>query len=259
MSTHNKHKLQNLLKLWPMHTVAPVAWLKSLDYSRYLVQRYVKSGWVERLEHGTVIRAGDQVEWQGMVWGLQQLDNFYVGGKTALEVHGKGHFVKFKDTKIFMFSQPEHKLPKWMQVRNSAITFINTATNLFPDSVGIDEFSFGEFTLKISNPARAFCEYMHGVDKFHTYDEAYYLMENLQFLSPELMQETLEACTSIKVKRLVLCLARLQNTAWYAKLDKSKIVLGNGRRQWVKNGIYDTEYQITYPASWKEENSESSF
>jgi hypothetical protein len=259
MSVQKESKLRNLLKLWPMHTALPVAWLKTKGFSKSLIQRYVSSGWLEYLDRGVVVRPGDSIDWSGMLWGLQQLCQFHVGGKTALELQGKAHFIKFQENEIYVFSHRGFKFPKWMEKNKQKFEFINTPANLFLSQVGLKIFDFGEFQLQISNPARAFCEYMYVAEKFHSYDESYYIMENLHLLSSDLMQEALEECTSVKIKRLVLCLAKIQNVSWYQNLDKSKFELGSGARKEVKNGIYEPEFLITYPRVWNKAEDESVF
>lgn len=259
MSIKNESNLKSLMKLWPSHTALPVAWLLEKGFSRSLVQRYISSGWMESLGHGAVKKPDDSLDWSGMLWGVQQLSPCHVGGKTALELQGKSHFVKFQDTKIFVFSRRGFRLPKWLGESHSGFNFINVPYSLFSSDVGVSLFSFGDFSLKVSNSARAFCEYVYLMDRFHSHDEAYYLMENLQFLTPDLMQEALEECQSIKVKRLVLCLGKRLNVQWYPKLDLSRLELGKGPRQGVSNGAYDSEYQITYPRVWRKEENESIF
>ena len=259
MSMQNERKLKTLFKLWPIHTALPVAWLKEKGFSRSLIQKYLFSGWLHSLDRGVVVRPDDKVEWSGLLWGLQQLHPFHIGGKTALELQGKAHFVKFQETKIFLFTKPGFKLPKWLKEERGSIEFVNVPTNLFAREVSLKEHSFGEYALKISNPARAFLEYIHLSEKYHSLDEAYYLMEGLQFLSHDLMQEALEECRSVKVKRLVLCLAKKQNANWLKEIGRSKINLGTGVREAVKHGKYDPEFLITYPQSWDRHENEALF
>lgn len=259
MSIQNTSKLKFLFKIWPMHTALPVAWLKEKGFSRSLIQKYLSSGWLQSLSHGAVVRPDDKIEWSGLLWGLQQLHAFHIGGKTALELQGKAHFVKFQESKIFLFTRPGFRLPKWLKEENGSIEFINVPTNLFAKDIGLKEHSFGEYSLTISNAARAFLEYIHLAEKYHSLDEAYYLMESLQFLSAALMQEALKDCRSIKVKRLTLCLSKKQNAHWFKSLDLSKIDLGKGVRKTVEHGRYDPEFLITYPKSWDKDEDEVIF
>lgn len=250
-----RDKLKKLFQMWPVHTVLPVAWLKDQGYSWDLIRAYAKSGWITLLGKGIIARPEDAIDWEGYLWGLQRLQEVHVGGKTALEMQGKAHFLKFKETEVFLFGMPDSKLPTWIRAYQ-VVPFIFIKNRILPKNIGIVGFDVGEFTLKISNQARAFLEYMYYVSKHQTFEEAYYLMENLQFLSPELMQEALETCTSVKVKRLVLCLAKKQRVSWFNDLDLSKIAVGKGVMQLVKNGAYDSQFKITYPHSWDREKHE---
>ena len=72
-------------------------------------------------------------------------------------------------------------------------------------------------------------------------------MEGLNNLRPALVQSLLEACQSVKVKRLFLYLAEKSNHDWFTYLDLSKIDLGSGKRSIVKDGVYISRYQITVP------------
>lgn len=69
-------------------------------------------------------------------------------------------------------------------------------------------------------------------------------------LRPKLVQDLLEICSSIKVKRLFLCLAERIGHEWFHYLDLTKIDLGRGKRSIVKGGRYDSKYQITIPRAW---------
>jgi N-acetylglutamate synthase-like GNAT family acetyltransferase len=72
-------------------------------------------------------------------------------------------------------------------------------------------------------------------------------MEMLNGLRPTLLQQLLEDCKSIKVKRLFLFMAEKAGHSWLEDLDLSKIDLGKGKRSIVKNGIFNSKYQITIP------------
>ncbi len=77
--------------------------------------------------------------------------------------------------------------------------------------------------------------------------EVYELMEGLNNLRPTLVQQLLEQCTSIKVKRLFLFMADKAGHDWFDYLDMSKIDQGSGKRSIVESGIYNPKYKITVP------------
>ena len=66
-------------------------------------------------------------------------------------------------------------------------------------------------------------EMLHLVPKAVGFDEARHVMGNLSTLRPEVVQPLLEACGSVKVKRLFLYLSESHDHAWFAKLDPGKV------------------------------------
>lgn len=53
-------KINQLLKTWPENVVATQTWLNTLGIDFRLADKYVQSGWLERLGHGAYVRAGVQ-------------------------------------------------------------------------------------------------------------------------------------------------------------------------------------------------------
>jgi hypothetical protein len=72
-------------------------------------------------------------------------------------------------------------------------------------------------------------------------------MEGLNNLRPLQVQKLLEACESIKVKRLFVFMAEKAGHAWFKHVDLSKVNLGSGKRSIVIGGQLDPKYQITLP------------
>ena len=72
-------------------------------------------------------------------------------------------------------------------------------------------------------------------------------MEGLNNLRPASVQKLLEACKSIKVKRLFLYMADKANHDWVRYLNLDNVDLGSGKRSIVADGIYVAKYQITVP------------
>ena len=77
--------------------------------------------------------------------------------------------------------------------------------------------------------------------------DVYYLMEMLTSLRASLVQQLLENCTSVKVKRMFLYMAEKARHRWFAKLDRSRISLGSGTRSYAKNGVKIGAYDIVIP------------
>ena len=83
-------KINQLLQQWPSGTVATLRWLNSRGVDRRLADKYVQSGWLERLGHGAYKRAGAIVDWVGAVHALQTQLALAVhpGAITAIELRG---------------------------------------------------------------------------------------------------------------------------------------------------------------------------
>lgn len=58
----------------------------------------------------------------------------------------------------------------------------------------------------------------------------------------------LQACRSVKDKRLFLVLAERHQRAWLSRLDMAKVDLGTGKRMLVPGGKLHPKYRITLPA-----------
>ena len=72
-------------------------------------------------------------------------------------------------------------------------------------------------------------------------------MEMMTTLRPALVQQLLEECSSIKVKRLFLYMAEKAGHNWFSALNLSKLDLGKGIRNISATGRYDNNYQIIIP------------
>jgi hypothetical protein len=90
-------------------------------------------------------------------------------------------------------------------------------------------------------------EYLDELPKSSSYAEAKEIMENMISLSPSMVQNLLESCTSLKVKRLFLHLGEKINHPWFKKLNLDVIDLGSGKRVIFENGVLDKKYNITVP------------
>ncbi|MGH7808572.1 MAG: type IV toxin-antitoxin system AbiEi family antitoxin domain-containing protein, partial [Thermodesulfobacteriota bacterium] len=91
-------------------------------------------------------------------------------------------------------------------------------------------------------------EMLYYVPSKQGYDEASKIMESLLSLRPEIVQELVERCNSVKVKRLFLYIAEKHKLPWFSKLNLDRVDLGSGKRVIVENGVLDKKYKITVPA-----------
>ena len=116
--------------------------------------------------------------------------------------------------------------------------------------MGLSEVQIKEYNNKVSNEIRAMMECLYLAPRSQELTECYELMEGMNNLHPKKVQELLEHCNSVKVKRLFLCLAEKIGHDWLNYIELSKVSLGTGKRSFLKNGVLDKKYQITVPQEW---------
>lgn len=255
MNTQNTSKINRLLQNWPKGIVATDRFLRNLGINKDLKHSYIKSNWIKSIGYGAAVRIGDVVDWKGGVYALQNQLNLsvHIAGKTALDSRGYSHFVQFKNTRVILFIKKGINIPKWFLNYDWQIEFEITSSNFLPENIGIEEQEIEGIKLNISSPERAIMELLYFVPDKQSIEEASLIMENLISLRPIIVQNLLEQCKSIKVKRTFLYLAERLNHPWFKRLDLSKINLGLGKRHLIDNGFFDSKYKITVPLSLKNE------
>ncbi len=136
MTIQKKYKLRKLLESWPQGIVATTKWLQSLGISRGLVNKYKTNGWVASFGNGAYYRPQDKIEWFGALHSLQYQLNLpiHVGGKTALELQGHGHFVTLGRPAIDLLKAPKTKIPKWFSNHKWSEDVQTIQSSLLPES-----------------------------------------------------------------------------------------------------------------------------
>lgn len=237
----------------PSGVVLTSALLQHHGISSKLAWWYVHSGLLESLGSKAYKKAGDHIAWAGAINALQsQLHTpVHVGGKTALYLLGLGHFVPMQGVQqILLFAPPKAKIPKWLLANHWDATFEIYKTSLFGDAsneIGLVERTINGINLKLSSPEKAAMELLYLYPQHQSFDEITNLIENLSQLRPNVVQELLENCNSIKVKRLFLHLSEQFNHPWFSSLNVTKIDLGKGNRVLDEGGKYFSKYMLSLP------------
>ncbi len=168
-------KIKQLMQQWPTGQVATTRWLSSLGVDRRLADKYVQSGWLERIGHGAYRRAGTHINWIGAVQTLQKQLSLTVhpGGITALELHGYSHYVAFGPREVLLFGNPGTKLPAWFEAYPWSRPVRLVTSRLFASN----EFSGSRLSidlveLDVATPERAALEMMYLVPKRQSFEEA---------------------------------------------------------------------------------------
>jgi hypothetical protein len=243
-------KINQLLQAWPRGTVALHPWLKQHGVSHKLAEQYRRRGWIDAIGRGAFVRRGDKVEWPGAIFAMQTAAGkpVHPGGRTALELHGFVHYLRpGPGAPVYLYGAPGVRLPTWFRGYDWRNRVYYTASGLFSRAGFLTLRTFGEFAVDISSPERAILEYLDGFPAQASFEEARQLLESLTTLRPEVLQSLLEACTSVKVKRMFLYLADQVSHRWRAKLKDKRIKLGSGKRLLVRGGTFDPRYLITVP------------
>jgi transcriptional regulator with AbiEi antitoxin domain of type IV toxin-antitoxin system len=263
-------RLNQLYRDLPEGKLVDTGWLKAHGYSRQLWNHYVASGRLEQPVRGVFRRPRGPLTWQEAVVSLQTALQYplTVGGRTALELQGYAHYLPQNTTEVHLYGPKAP--PAWLAKLKLAERFIyhndralfggpsDTPVMAAEKESGKDNGDgradmtvqpWGQWNwpLMLSMPERALLELLDELptrESFHQVDK---LMEGLPSLSPRRLQELLERCKSVKVKRLFFFFADRHQHAWLKRLDKSAIDLGKGKRMLVRGGKLDHTYQITVP------------
>jgi len=231
------------------NTVLLASWLEKNGISRELQQYYVRSGWLESMGGGAFKRPKETVNWEGEIYSLQVQAQkpFHVGGLTSLSLLGLAHFVRLPTETVYIYSPIQTKLPKWFDDPRWMARIKHIRSSFLPDNTALFEFRENNIFLQISTAERAILECLLLAPKYIDLVECYQLFEGLANLRPKLVQELLEQCKSIKVKRLFLYMADKAKHQWLQFIDQTKIELGKGDRVITKGGVYKNQYKISIP------------
>ncbi len=249
MTTNNDNKLMSLLSSHIPGTLLLASWLEKNGFSRDLQQYYLKSGWLESYGIGAFKRPNENVQWTGALNSLQRQTELqvHVGGLTSISLQGLSHYVRMEKEPLYLFSPQYVKLPKWFLSQEWSNQIIHVKTKFLPANSALFEYSRDGLKLQLSSPERAILECLYlAPDRFDMM-EGYQILEGLVNLRPKVLQELLENCSSIKVKRLFLFMASKARHQWLNFVDQTKIELGTGDRVIVRGGVYISKYKISVP------------
>lgn len=257
MARRSEGKLNRLQQELPEGLLADAAWLEAHGYSSALRSQYVHAGWLDSPARRVYRRSRTPLTWQQVVISLQTLLNLplVVGGRTALEQQGYAHYLSAEMREVHLYGPK--RPPTWLDSLPLDLTFQwHNSLRLFPgdDDVPLEPtptmFSVAgtPMPVRYSGKERAMLELLDELPERESFHQVDALMEGLSDLSPRRLQTLLEACSSVKVKRLFLFFADRHHHAWLSRLDVSGINLGSGKRVLVKGGKLDPNYLITVPS-----------
>lgn len=249
MTTNTTSKLNLLLIQHIPGTVELASWLEGLGISHDLQQYYRSSGWLEPVGVGASKRPGEKISWEGALYTLQKQGQIQIhaGARTALALQGFAHYVRSDKEPVFLFSPPTTTLPAWFRKYDWNRPVIHEKTSFLTPQQALTKVSLPLFSILVSSPERAMLECLYLAPKVFDLVECYQLMEMLTTLRPKVLQELLEQCRSIRVKRLFLYLSDKAGHLWFTRLDRSCIDLGKGKRVIGTGGVLVPDYALVLP------------
>lgn len=224
------------------------SWLEKSGFSRSEIYDYMESGWLQRITTGVYQFAGDRPSLYGALASYQKQAalKYHIGASSALELKGFSHYIAMGKPDAVVFSPVKPPLPKWLNDAELDMNLVEVSTKVIGD-IGIEQMDYQGQALTVSSPERAIMECILLSPSHYNLMDVYYLMEMLTSLRTSLVQQLLETCTSVKVKRMFLYMAEKARHRWFAKLDRSRISLGSGTRSYAKNGVKIAAYDIVIP------------
>ena len=174
------------------------------------------------------------------------------GGKTALSLQGKSHYLEVSAKRVQLFGN--ENLPSWFKKYDWGLELKTTLSSFLSPDIGLIDFVHKGFKVRVSSPARALLECLYQAPHKQPLLEVYELMEGLNNLRPAIVNKLLMNCTSVKAKRLFLYMAEKADHAWFKYIKIDELDLGAGKRSIVKNGVYVPKYTITVPKDIEENN-----
>ena len=232
----NPTKINLLVNNWPKGTIKTVKELGELGYTPQLLKSYANSKWIKLFTRGIYKLYNDEVNWQGVIFGIQKktmLPTLHPGGKTALTLKGYSHYISRNENKVYLFSDRKENIHVWLKKFNHIILKRNEVFN-YKKNENFTIHKEENFSILVSTPELASLEMLYLIPNEQSFDEAAKIMEGLTTLRPQLVQNLLEECSSVKVKRLFLFMAEKLDHEWVNELNIEKINLGSGKRVIVK-------------------------
>jgi len=247
--------ISQLDELLPFGLVATRKWLGGHGVSRHTMDNWLKSQKLISLVRGVMARPGVPVTWQGLLVSLDRMmpHPVYVGGVSALELAGFGHYLKSGQS-IRLYSA--ESCPGWLNKLTIDVDFSwQNSRRLWPadwlDSAETCQPVFWREGLPDylrASPEQAYLEALAVVPEQLSFEHADELLQGLTSLSPRRLDVLLLACQNVKVKRLFMWFANRHQYAWFNKLSADDYDLGSGKRVVARGGKLDREFLITVPA-----------
>lgn len=248
-------KLNHMLLDWKPGDIHGLEWMRSREIDQRLAYSYYEDGYLDKIGPGVFSKNNDEIDPLGIVRFLQEeLElKLHISGRTALELQGHAHYLPMGDvSRIYLVSYDNRTFPSWIERIDNKFKLMFKKSSLFKQEEFLLSYQDRGFDVKVSSRELAILEWIDTLDLSNSLEIAQNYLESLLTLRSNVVQNALEKCNSIKVKRVFLYLAEKVNLPCYEKLDIEKINLGQGKRVIVKGGELNKKYQITVDRKYEE-------
>ncbi|HAY06322.1 MAG TPA: type IV toxin-antitoxin system AbiEi family antitoxin domain-containing protein [Hyphomonas sp.] len=266
MNEQKRVSLKQLLALLPPGAYVDSRWLTAHGVLRSSLAQYTKAGWLNRVAHGLYQRpetpAAAQAlpaDWRAVILAAQALMGYplHIGGMTALREAGHSHDLTFGPRPVHLYGA---SIPGWLRKLptdeplrfHTTHAFGDSPVSLGPDTAtaATDELAspWWKSPLRVAEPERAILESLDELPEGESFTTLDRVFESLVALRPHRLESAIEACTSVKAKRLFFVFAERHGHSWLKHLDTARVDLGKGDRSLVKGGKLHPTWRITVPA-----------
>lgn len=219
------------------------SWFEQHGISAKNVFDHKKYGWIESIGRGAYVRQGVKPDILAAVSAVQTQTTYsmHLGGLYSLDqFHDIRQYIR-NDLSPQIFTTETSSLPSWFKTTFEDSYKVKVASFL-PEELGIEERDYNGLRIRVSCLERSLLEMLYNNEV--STNEAFQILELVPVLKPALMNNLLQNCKSIKVKRLFLYIASKTGYAWYNKLEIDKLDLGSGVREIDKDGSFNKDFNI---------------
>jgi len=207
--------------------------LREAGVSNALAAKYVRSGWLERLERGVYQFAGDRLDRDRTLRFLEaHVDGLHVAGKSALARHGYRQNLAFDET-VLVWGEGRAQLPDWAKESfrlSFATRHLFDANFPLADRVcRLPDLPDGP---KISEPEAALLEMLSEVGVSEGVEETRNIMEGMFRVRPSRICPAVSSCRMVKAIRLCVLWATEFNLEW-AEAARDAVPDAKRKGRWV--------------------------
>src|ERR1700736_3039966 len=123
MVGQTQRPLNRLERELPEGVLVDAAWLKSHDYSRQLLNHYVRARWLEQPTRGVYRRPRSLLTWQQVVISIQAFLGYTLiaGGCRPLELQGYAHYLSHETKQVHLYGPK--RPPGWLSKLRLGVRF----------------------------------------------------------------------------------------------------------------------------------------